>query len=146
MPFSAYHLPALFIATTQTLGGIWPIFFNTSSAMIEFGLPPRIAYSPEGQTAFVVGAARTSVIGLIMWMLYLRGKYKELDGVLVVLGTVLGAVDYWVCANEGLGSWGAFRLLSGVVIAGWGSCQLGLEAHLYRLGLKVQFLTPRRTI
>ncbi|KAK4452217.1 hypothetical protein QBC34DRAFT_294123 [Podospora aff. communis PSN243] len=120
MPFNPYHLPALFIATTQTLGGIWPIFFNTSSAMLEFGLPPRVANSREGQTAFVVGSARTTVIGLVMWMLYLQGKYAELDGVMVVLGLVLGAVDCWVCVREGVGRWGVFRGVSGILVAGWG--------------------------
>ena len=70
--------------------------------MREFGLPARIADSREAQTAFIVGAGRTTVIGVIMYTLYFQGKYHNVDSVLLILGTIVGAVDGYVCAREGV--------------------------------------------
>jgi len=118
--FSPRHIPALFIAFIQTFGGLWPIFGSTSAAMREFGLPARIADSREAQTAFIVGAGRTTVIGVIMYTLYFQGKYHNVDSVLLILGTIVGAVDGYVCAREGVARWGAVRSGSGLAIALWG--------------------------
>ncbi|KAK0648700.1 hypothetical protein B0T16DRAFT_444671 [Cercophora newfieldiana] len=81
--FSARHIPALFIAFTQFFGGLWPIFGNTPSAMLEYGLPAHVANSPEGQMGFLVGSGRTVVIGLLMGMLYSQGRYEDLDVILL---------------------------------------------------------------
>ncbi|KAK5653034.1 hypothetical protein OQA88_9320 [Cercophora sp. LCS_1] len=88
--FSPRHMPALFIAFTQAVGGLWPILGNTPKAISEFGLPPRIARSPEAQTAFVAGAGRTTVIGVLVHVLYFQGKYEELDTVLTILVDTMG--------------------------------------------------------
>lgn len=118
--FSAHHIPALFIAFTQTVGGLWPILGSTASAMREFGFPARIADSREAQTAFIAGAGRTTVIGVMMWTLYFQQKYEDLDNVLMILGMIVGAVDGYVCAREGVGRWGMVRSGSGLAIALWG--------------------------
>jgi len=86
--------------------------------MLEYGLPPHIANSSEAQTAFVVGAGRTTALGVVLGVLYWKGRYKEVDLVFVVLGGILGVVDWGVCVQEGLGGWGSFRLVTGLGIAG----------------------------
>lgn len=115
------HLPALFIAFTQTIGGLWPIIGPTRSAMREFGFPTRIADSREAQTAFIAGASRISVIGVLMFTLYAQGKYEDLDAVMVVLGLVGGLVDgYVLCVRERVVRWGLVRAACGLTIAVWG--------------------------
>ncbi|KAK0743045.1 hypothetical protein B0T18DRAFT_330495, partial [Schizothecium vesticola] len=71
---SPRHIPALFIASTRTVGGLWPTLGNTSAAILEFGLPSHIAHSPEARTASVAGAGRTTVIGVLMHVLYVQGN------------------------------------------------------------------------
>ncbi len=128
--FTPSHIPALFIAFTQTFGGIWPILSTrfTAPAMREFGLPNRIADSREAQAVFVTGAGRTTVIGVIMYMLYFDGRYEDLDKVLVILGGIVGMVDGYVCVREGVGRQAVKRTGAGLAIALWG--WFGLTAGL----------------
>jgi hypothetical protein len=52
----------------------------------------------------------------------MQGELKEVNTLLVILGTWLGAIDAWVCWRERLNGKAWFRGLSGMVIAGWGGC------------------------
>lgn len=115
------HIPALFIAFTQTIGGFWPIIGPTRTAMREFGFPAHVADSREAQTAFIAGASRISVIGILMLTLYAQKKYEDLDAVMVVLGLVGGVVDgYVLCMRERVVRWGLVRAACGIGIAAWG--------------------------
>jgi hypothetical protein len=118
-PFSPRHIPVLFIATTQALGGFIPLI-SARRAMLDFGLPPRIASSPEAQAVMRVGAARTLVTGLTCFMLYSRGLLAELDLVVGTLGACFGAIDAWVCWREGAQGKAMFRGTCGALIAAWG--------------------------
>ncbi|KAL2794939.1 hypothetical protein BJX66DRAFT_337358 [Aspergillus keveii] len=117
--FTPAHLPMLFIATTQALGGLIPIPFPTR-AILDFGLPARIADSPPAHPVMVIGGARTTTIGLILWTFYAQGKLVEFDTVLGIFGSWVGLVDGLVCWNEGKRGKGVFRALSGAVVAFWG--------------------------
>ncbi|KAL3463910.1 hypothetical protein BJX64DRAFT_286872 [Aspergillus heterothallicus] len=117
--FTPAHIPPLFIATTTSLGGLLP-FFSPSRALLEFGLPERIASAKPAHPVMVVASARTTVLGLILWTFYEQGKLVEFDTVLAILGTYVGAVDGWVCWNEGMRGKAVLRAVSGGVIGFWG--------------------------
>ncbi|KAJ6537715.1 hypothetical protein B0H19DRAFT_1270132 [Mycena capillaripes] len=72
------HIPALFIATTTTFGGLIP-FYSAELAMLEFGLPPRIASSQSAQAVMIASSTRITAIGLALFAFYFRNK---LDGAL----------------------------------------------------------------
>ncbi|KAJ0426921.1 hypothetical protein BJY00DRAFT_3087 [Aspergillus carlsbadensis] len=117
--FTPAHLPMLFIATTQSLGGLIPILFPTR-AILDFGLPPRIANSQPAHPVMVVAGARTTTIGLILWAFYAQGKLVEFDTILAIFGTWVGLVDGAVCWNQGMRGKGAVRAVSGAIVAFWG--------------------------
>jgi hypothetical protein len=60
--FNPWHIPALFVASALTFGGMWP-YFDATSAIRDFGLPSRIADSKEARGVFLISASRTTVIG-----------------------------------------------------------------------------------
>ncbi|KAK6353444.1 hypothetical protein TWF696_005407 [Orbilia brochopaga] len=116
--FSVRHIPALFLGTTLTFGGAIPLF-NSAYAMAEFGFPPRITNSPQAQAVFIVSGARTSALGLAIYILYARGMLRAVDVVLATVGTT-GLIDGWVCWREGVPGRGVFRATSAAVVAVWG--------------------------
>ncbi|KAJ7033127.1 hypothetical protein C8F04DRAFT_1210959 [Mycena alexandri] len=117
--FSPRHLPALFITTTMTLGGMWPML-NARRAMLEFGLPARIAENPAAAPVMVVGTVRTTIIGLLMLNFYARGQLEVVDTIMAVTGAYAGLVDSYVVWEEGNPSKAVFRLVSSWLIAAWG--------------------------
>jgi hypothetical protein len=117
--FTYTHILSLFGATALTFGGMLPLV-NPTSAIRGMGFPPRIHNPPAAHTIMALGMARTTVIGTALWTFYLKGKYEEVDTLLVILGGYLGAIDAWVCGKEGMNGKAWLRGLSGVVICGWG--------------------------
>ncbi|KAL5044811.1 hypothetical protein BDW71DRAFT_95881 [Aspergillus fruticulosus] len=125
-PFAFIHIPPLVVATATTLGGLIP-FFNAERAILDFGLPARIASEKPAQAIMVLKCGRITAFGLTLWTFYAQGKLEEFDTVLMILGGYVGAVDAWVCWKEGVPGKAVFRGLSGTCICLWGL--LGLTGH-----------------
>ncbi|KAF2874768.1 hypothetical protein BDV95DRAFT_486310 [Massariosphaeria phaeospora] len=117
--FTWTHIPALFVATATTFGGLLP-FFSAKRAIEGFGLPKRFAVSKEAQPIMVFCSARITTIGAIMFAFYFQDKFAEVDTVMLVLGAYVGGVDGYVCWREGARKKGVERALSGAAIAAWG--------------------------
>jgi hypothetical protein len=126
--FHPFHIPPLLVASALTFGGLIP-FWNPAGAILEFGLPERIAISQPAQACFVVSGARVSALGMAMWIFHLKGMLVGVDVILALLGYV-GAVDAYVCWKEGVVGSAVFRGAAGVIIGGWGL--LGLTAKAWR--------------
>ncbi|CAG9952196.1 unnamed protein product [Clonostachys rosea f. rosea IK726] len=126
-PFSPRHIPPLFIATAFTLGGLLPLW-NPARAIREYGLPERVAESPTAHSPFAAYGSRTTIIGVVMWTLYIRREYRSLDTVMSLL-LFAGGVDGYLCWKEGVPGRGWFRFLSSVVFSVWGLAGLtgGME-------------------
>jgi hypothetical protein len=118
--FTLNHIPALFVATALTFGGMVPLF-NAKSAIREMGLPQRLYNSKEAQSIMMLGMGRTTVIGLALYTFYFQSKFVEVDTLLAILGAYLGTIDAYVCVKEGVVGKAVFRGSSGAVIAaiGW---------------------------
>jgi hypothetical protein len=125
--FTPTHIPTLFVASALTFGGMLPLVYP-QAAIREMGFPARIHTSPAAQTIMTLGMGRTTVIGMALWTFYLKEKLEEVDTLLLILGSYLGAIDAWVCWNEGLSGKAWFRGLSGILIAGWG--WIGMTARV----------------
>ena len=117
--FTPRHIPALIAATTMTFGGMWPIL-NARAAMLEFGLPARVADAPATWPVMVIGQVRTTCLGTLMLWFYARGQFDVLDTFMAVTGAYAGVVDSWVLWRERENRNAAFRLLSSGLIAGCG--------------------------
>ena len=120
--FNQYRLsdiPPLLVATATTFGGLWP-FWAPRDAMLEFGLPKRIADNPLTHSVMAISSARTSALGLLIFIFYSQGRFSEVDTVLCVMGFCLGAADGYICWKEAVPRRGLFRATMGLVIAGWG--------------------------
>lgn len=109
--FTPRHIPALIAGTTMAFGGMWPIL-NARAAMLEFGLPARIADVPAARPVMVIGTVRTTCLGALMLYFYARGQWDVLDTFMAVTGTYAGLVDSWVLWREGQSRQAAFRLIS----------------------------------
>lgn len=116
--FGLLHVPPLLVATALTFGGLIP-FFNAEYAILEFGLPSRVAISKPAQSIMIVSSARITAIGLALFTFYFRGQFEAVDIILFILGYV-GLVDGYVCWLENVPRKALFRTLSGVAIATWG--------------------------
>ncbi|KAI1483291.1 hypothetical protein K445DRAFT_318285 [Daldinia sp. EC12] len=121
--FEPRHIPALFTATVMTFGGMWSIF-DARAAMLEFGLPERIASAPAAAAVMHINNARTTAFGICMYTLYFRRDLAACDTILAVLGAYAGVVDSYVVWKQGNPRKAAFRfvssgLLSAVGLAGW---------------------------
>ncbi len=116
--FTLWHVPALFVSTALTFGGLMP-FFNAEYAILEFGLPERIAISKPAQSIMIVSSARTTAIGLALFTFYFQEKFAAVDTILAILGYV-GFVDGYVCRLEDVPGKAVSRTISGVLIAAWG--------------------------
>ena len=112
--FRLRHIPALFTATAQFFGGMWALFGQNGArnAMIEYGLPPRIAEAPETWPVMTGISGRTTVTGLLMFVFYFRRRYDVLDTFMAVMGVYLAVLDpcvLWGLASKG---WCIFRGVS----------------------------------
>ncbi|EXJ67066.1 uncharacterized protein A1O5_09712 [Cladophialophora psammophila CBS 110553] len=123
--FRTLHAPVLLVATCLTFGGMIP-FWNPHGAILEFGLPERIAISEPAHTSFIISGARVSALGMAIWVFYLQGKLAAVDTILALL-LYVGGADAYVCWQEGVPMSAIFRAVSGIVIGGWG--MLGLTAR-----------------
>jgi hypothetical protein len=117
--FHPRHLPGLLVASTMTFGGMWP-FFNAPAAMLEFGLPARIATAPTSFPVFVVGNARTTSIGLMTFYFYSRGQFDVVDVIMAIGGAYCGLVDSYVVWREGKPGKAVFRLVASGFLSAWG--------------------------
>ena len=112
------HGPHLLVATALTFGGLMP-FFNAEHAILEFGLPRRIATSQPAQAVMIVSSARITAIGLAIYAFHYQQMYSSVDILLACLGYV-GLIDGYVCWKEGMPGRAVFRLTSGLLICAWG--------------------------
>lgn len=112
------HGPPLLVATALTFGGLMP-FFNAEYAILEFGLPHRIAISKPAQSIMIVSSARITAIGLALFTFYFQQQFAAVDTILLILGYV-GLVDGYVCWQEKVPNRAIFRATSGLLIALWG--------------------------
>jgi len=94
-------------------------FFNAEYAILEFGLPKRIAISKPAQSVMILSSARITTLGLALFTFYFQNKLAAVDTILLLLGYV-GLADCYVCWIEGVPNKAVFRLASGLVIAAWG--------------------------
>ncbi|KAK1236108.1 hypothetical protein PQX77_000652 [Marasmius sp. AFHP31] len=117
--FSLRHIPALFVASTTTFGGFWPLF-NAKAAILDFGLPPRVAKSPEAQSVMKCCSARTTVLGTLIFIFYAQNRLDAVDIVLGAMGVWVGLVDGYVCWMEGVPGKAVFRGTAGMAIGMWG--------------------------
>jgi hypothetical protein len=117
--FTARHIPTLFVGIATTFGGLMP-FFNARYAIEEFGLPKRIAVSKEAQSIMILSSARVTAVGASILVFYFQEKLREVDTVMLILGSYVGAVDGYVCWKEGVPGKAVFRAGSGLAIALWG--------------------------
>lgn len=93
--------------------------WDPAGAIRLFGLSERIATTQAAQLTFMIYSSRATIIGMAMWISYLRGQLRTVD-TLMALIFYGAAVDAYACWLEGeIGSaW--FRGLTGVVVGGWG--------------------------
>lgn len=103
----------------MTFGGMWPIF-NARRAMIEFGFPARITDSPTAAPVMVIGSARTTCIGLLVFLFYSRDQLDLVDQVMAVIGAYAGLVDSYVVWKEGRPRKAIFRFVSSWLLSAWG--------------------------
>ncbi|KAI0869679.1 hypothetical protein GGS24DRAFT_493561 [Hypoxylon argillaceum] len=121
--FHRCHIPAIIVATTMMFGGMWPAF-DPRGSMLEFGFPSRIANSPEAGPVMVIGQARGTVVGLLMFIFYYRRQFYLLDTFMAVTGAYTGIMDSYVVWKQGNPRFALFRLIiSGFISAlgffGW---------------------------
>jgi hypothetical protein len=116
------HIPAIFIATTFTFGGLWPLW-NRKAPMLEYGLPEQLVDSEAAQTIFIIYSSRMTVMGLALYAFYYRRLYSAIDILMLCLGWA-GVIDGYVCWMEGVPGRAVFRASAGVIIAGLGALKL----------------------
>lgn len=115
--FSPRHIPALIVILTTTIGGLWPLF-DARGAMLEFGFPAQIAESALAAPVMVHAESRTTILGLLTLLFYVRRQYAEVDTILAVWGGYAGVVDtYQVWSLAGDGGWAVFRLVASWALA-----------------------------
>jgi hypothetical protein len=88
--------------------------------MLEFGLPDRIANTPAAAAVMHINNARTTVIGMCLYALYLRRQLAACDTILAILGAYAGLVDSYVVWRQGNPRKATFRLLSSWLISSAG--------------------------
>ncbi|RBQ70670.1 hypothetical protein FVER14953_02448 [Fusarium verticillioides] len=121
---SPWHIPAMFIGTAFTLGGLLPLR-APDHAMREYGLPEGIARSEPAQLAFGIYGTRVAAYGVALWTFYLRGEYHVVDTLMSLL-FLWGVADCWICIKAGVPGTAARRFVSSIMIGGYG--YLGLTA------------------
>lgn len=121
--FQYRHIPALFAASAQCWGTIWPLITaggNPRGVMMHYGLPQRIVDVPETWPVWHAGSARTACLGILMFVLYTGCRYDVLDIFLVVIGGYLGVADCILMWSEGLPAMALFRLFGSAGMAAMG--------------------------
>lgn len=103
----------------MTFGGLWPIF-NAPRAMREFGFPAKTADAPAAAPVMTSFGSRTTIIGVLVFLLYSRNQLDLVDQVMAVTGAWAGLVDCCVLWKEGKPRKGMFRLVSSWLISAWG--------------------------
>ncbi|KAI1851410.1 hypothetical protein JX265_000356 [Neoarthrinium moseri] len=116
--FQLRHIPALFAATTTTFGGLWPLF-DPRGSLHEFGFTSRIADSPAAAPVMIIGCARTSILGILMFYYYSRGQLEVVDTILGVFGAYAGLIDSYVVWKEGNLRKAIFRFVSSGLLSAW---------------------------
>ena len=119
------HIPVLLIATLLTFGGTVP-YFNPAYAIREFGLPARISDSPASHPIIMYGGARTSALGMLLFVFYSQNQLAAVDTVLTVM-IYVGLADGYICWREGVPAKGVVRATAGLIIGTWG--MLGLTSR-----------------
>lgn len=116
------HIPSLFLATTFTFGGLWPLWSKEAcqAAMRDFGLPPHVRDSSPAQSVMVVYSSRMTVMGLALYLFHYRKMYAAVDVILLCLGWA-GAVDGYICWKEGAPNTALFRFCAGIAVATLGA-------------------------
>ncbi|RYP56098.1 hypothetical protein DL771_012161 [Monosporascus sp. 5C6A] len=117
--FAPRHIPALFSATTTTLGGMLAMF-HARATMLSFGLPAHIANVPVTWPVWVIGQAHASIIGILIFIFYFR---RQLDIVDIILGVSSGyaaLVDSYVVWSQGEAAKAALRLIVTGLFCAWG--------------------------
>ncbi|KAK5991834.1 hypothetical protein PT974_05220 [Cladobotryum mycophilum] len=109
--FVVRHIPPLFVASATTFGGLWP-FWSPRDAMLEFGLPERIANSPAAHPVMVLCSARSTTLGVLMLVFYHQNKLAEVDTIMSIIGAYLGLVDGYICWKEGMPGKAVFRWMT----------------------------------
>ncbi|CAG8958711.1 hypothetical protein HYFRA_00011553 [Hymenoscyphus fraxineus] len=122
--FVPRHIPILLVSTTIIFGGSMPLF-NAEKACRTFGFPQRIAVSKAAWPPMIVGSARTSVMGIALWGMYLGDHFEAMDILCLSMGW-LAVIDGYVCWKEAGAKTGALRVLSASLVALWGL--LGMTA------------------
>ncbi|KAI1067862.1 hypothetical protein LB507_010514 [Fusarium sp. FIESC RH6] len=115
---SPWHIPAVFIGTTFTLGGLLP-FKYPHRAMREYGLPEGIVRSEPAHAAFAIYGSRVSAYGLAIWLFYLRREYHVVDTLMSLL-VWWGIADLWLCLKVGAPGTGIWRFAGSLILGGWG--------------------------
>ena len=121
-----HHIIPLVLATVFTFGSMMPLF-NPTGAIRAFGLPEHIAMSPQAHACFTVYGSRMSALGMAIWIFYLKGNFEAVDTILALIGWYCGAVDGYVCWQQGVPGKAIFRMTAGFLVGGWG--MLGLTAR-----------------
>lgn len=101
--------------------------WNPAGAIRAFGLSERFATSAEAQACFTVYGSRMTMIGVAMWIFYLRGDFEAVNTILALVGGYCSAVDAYICWREGIPGKAVFRGTAGLLVGGWG--MLGLMAR-----------------
>jgi hypothetical protein len=126
MSFHLSHIPALFLGTTfSLLGSIYPLV-APARAMLAYGLPPRLANSPDGQLVFLIYSSRITAIGLMLYYFYFTGQHAVVDTIFSISGVVMGGGDALVCWKAGVKGQAVFRGLTGLGLTAlglWGVTQ-----------------------
>ncbi|KAI7761343.1 hypothetical protein LZL87_002158 [Fusarium oxysporum] len=113
---SPWHIPAIFMGTAFTLGGLLPLR-APDRAMREYGLPEGIVRSEPAQLAFGIYGTRVAAYGVALWIFYLRGEYHVVDTLMSLL-SLWGAADCWICIKAGVPRTAAWRFVSSIIIGG----------------------------
>jgi hypothetical protein len=117
--FNPWHIPALFVATATTFGGLWPIW-NPRGAMLEFGFPPSVADDTATHPVMVTASARTTALGALMFVFYIRGDVAAVDTIIALFGAYGGLMDWYALRGLEDQNKAVFRLISGLAIGAWG--------------------------
>lgn len=99
--FSGRHMPALFAASTTSIGGFWPLFFpgrGTARVWLPRARRKRTRGTPrhDGQRRPHDGPRRHHVLSSIF-----AACSKSGDILLTLMGGYLGLVDSYVCWRRG---------------------------------------------
>lgn len=117
--FEYRHIPAILAGSAMAFGGLWPLV-DARGAMLEFGMPARIANAPAAAPVMIIGNVRTSLLGALMLTFYMRREFGVVDTMLGFTGAYAGLIDSYVVWREGNRNKAIFRLVSSWMLAACG--------------------------